>query len=580
MKISLFSSLLCLTNLALAVPFAAPVSEEFDLSATIEDTLEERFLPEELELIHGTLVEKRDFEDTAEKVLKLVNDSGVIWAILDQVAYYPNRIEKIANLSSNLVGSIDIKNLGKSVQNMHLDLNISAIYSTVMESGLVTSILDGVLLDKQYRPHVVQLVNRVVGSSKNIFLWLVQDVFHKNKNSNNKRDDDERSGLETFVGNIISSALSSSLVGGVSKDVVYALNNTGVAVYVVQRFLADEGYQNMTAQLVLDIANSGKLKSGGKSINATGLVNTALSNPALISKLVGSLLTGKVSFSGMGKYTDAIKEIVGAVEKNGTFAELNKYVFSESHTLSTPVIPTDTTIVVPRTKAFTLTGLSGHATSSPSAKKTSSVASRTRDASAGSLSLSSVGSSVRSAVRSAATSASRSASKSASASGDLNKSKSQAEVDLILSLLLASTQAVSSSKSSLSVLLKVLLKGSLVVSLVSRDFDDIYNSLTAGDAATTDDDNATDVNTDFGPEETSAPSSAGSGDILSLINALSGSDSDNGNRDRVVKFEAGSSSASSTLAASSKSDSGALPTTASQFLVYMQVFLFGGLLML
>lgn len=578
MKLALFSQLLCLlSTFALAVPVAAPVSEEFDLTETIRNTFEESLLPEELDVIHGTLferreIEARDLEHTMENVIKIVNDSNVIFAILDQIAYYPNRIEKIANLTSGLVGKIDVSNVAKSVLNLHLSLNISGIYEGVMESGLISNVLDGVLLDKSYRPHLVNLVNRVLGATKNIFLWLVQDVFHK-KLLNSKREDSgsKRSGLESFIGNIVSAALSSSLVADVSKDLVVALNDTGVATYVVQRFLADEGYQNFTAQLVLDIVKTGKVKSNGKSLNATGLVDKALSNPKLITGAVGSLLSGNINLSGLGKYGKALKDIVGDVEKNGTFVSLNKYVFSETHKVSTPLLPTDKTIVVPRTKGFSLTNLGGKKTSSTaSSRKTSSPASSTSGGGLGFLTddLSSI------------TSRRTHGGSSSTGSADLDKSKSQAEVDSILSQLSVTTGRSGRSSSSLTGGGKS----------DTRDFNDIYASITAADGDSDDDSDNSGVNTDFSGFTSSDDTSSGSGsgggfgNIVSLINAVSSSDGSSNKNNRELNFAAdvgsSSSSSSSSKAASSKSDSGALSGSVSQWLIYLQVFLFGGILML
>lgn len=267
--------------MTLASPAATPVGDEFNL-AFIEDTLEERLDSYDLDDLNF-FIEKRDtngLERTIESLLNVVNDSGVIWAILDQVAYYPKRIEFIANATAKLVGGVDLSKVGDLASGLNLDLsdlNVSAIVSAVADSGVVLSLLDGILLDEDYRPVLVKLISRVLKSQKNTFLWLVQDVFKSNKNQ--KRA--ESSGLETFIGNIISTALSSTLVADVAKDVLTALNETQFLTYTVKHFLADEGYQNMTAQLVIDVMNTGALRLNGSALNVTAIIKKIKKKPEL-----------------------------------------------------------------------------------------------------------------------------------------------------------------------------------------------------------------------------------------------------------------------------------------------------------
>lgn len=347
MRLSFFAGAFAATC-AVAAPLAIPDdSTKFEIKREFHQLLEARFLPEQVEDFHN-LMAKRDTELTIASLLDLFNSSGILWALLDQVAYSPTRIEWLANTTANLIGGFNSSDLMMSSSLVsNLNLNYTGIYDSVMDSGVVSSLLDGILLDDDYRPVLVNLTSRVLEGNKNLFLYLVQDIFKK---KNTKRDLEKRatSTLETFVGNIISSALGSQLVANVASDVLVALNQTQFLTYTVKRFIADEGYQNMTAQLVLDIMRTNKVKVDGKTFNITNLAEKALSKPQVIVGLVSNLLSGQISVAGLGKYNDALTEIVQDVEDKGVFADLNNYVFSETNTVSTPLLPTGN-IVVPRT---------------------------------------------------------------------------------------------------------------------------------------------------------------------------------------------------------------------------------------
>lgn len=355
MRFSILSALACVTTLVHAVPIAEPVDTGAELSAMVTEMFEERFFAEDIADFKGLFqkrdIHERDLELTAESLLLLFNSSGIIWDVLDQVAYSPSRISFLANKTASLLSNVDLSSLGAAA--LSLTVNYSAIYSSVESSGLVSNLLDGILLDEDYRPVLVKLVSRVLEGNKNLFLYLVQDVFKKSKREMEKRGLEKRSStLETFVGNIVSAALGSSLVGGAANDIVVALNNTGVATYIVKELIANEGYQNMTAQLVLDVVRTGKLKASGISLNVTSIADKVLGKPTTIVALVTSLFSGKILISGLGKYATGVKAIVLDVQKKGVFKDLNQYVFSETHTVTTPLIATKN-IVVAKTTATT-----------------------------------------------------------------------------------------------------------------------------------------------------------------------------------------------------------------------------------
>lgn len=348
MKVSLFLIFSLITSFVAAVPLVSPSSEIFDIGSLFDEMIEVGMYSDEslnlFDYLDSNIDELQDLlgaesyslgkrgESSVASILRLVNSSGVIWELLDQVAGHPTRIEWLANATAHLIssiggGSIDISLLASLASG----LNGSEVFDIVKDSGLVTSILDGILLDDDYRPVLVKLIERIVYSAEPLLKYLITVVLQKRDLE--KRADNSGS-LETFVGNILSSVLSSSLFTDILNETVVALNDTGFVVYVVKHFIADESYQNMTAALLTDIYKTGVIDVGKvtSSLNVTSIVGTALDDPTKIASLVGGLLSGNVDLSGLGKYADAVKQIIKDLENDGLFARLNTDLFSKKAT--------------------------------------------------------------------------------------------------------------------------------------------------------------------------------------------------------------------------------------------------------
>lgn len=526
MKLSLFPTLLCAFSAAVsALPMAMPIQDaEFELIADVKMMFEERFMPDEIDDFHS-VIQKRDTELTIESLLILFNDSGILFDVLDLVAYSPSRIEALANLTARAIGNFNTSSIS-SFSSLGAALNFSKIYNAVMDSGVVTSLLDGILLDDSYRPTLVKLISRILEGNKNLFLYLVQDIFKKLKRDVHL-DKRASSSLETFVGNIIALALSSQLVGGVSSDVLAALNSTQYLTYTVKELIANEGYQNMTAQFVIDIIKTGDLTINMQQINITKYADTLLSKPLVVVGLVSQLLSGNINLGGMGKYTDAVRDIVKDIEDDGVFSDLNNYVFSESHTVSKPLIQTND-IVVARTG-----GAAAATTTSSSSRLSSS-------------------------LRSNRTTTSTSSPRTTSLSSE--ESESAAEVASILSVLGANTSGGSSSTRTTS---RSSSRSGSSNSGSSLDINDLLSQLATESA----DSSETEAASLVVSSVTSAISEGGN--ILSLLAALDST------QNREV--------AASTSASSSSSLSGSmvLPNNfMTRVLVYIQAVLLGGVLLL
>lgn len=299
--------------------------------------------------------EKRDAntEQTIEGILKAVNNSGVIWTLLDSVADDPSRIEYIGNLTSSFLKNynitLNIADLLRESSSLTENLNITGLLSAVENSGLITSLLDGILLDENFRPRLVDLIDRLVLSQKNVLLYIFAGVLSKRDlmadgelvNVLLKRatsNDDSYSGsLGSFLNNAASTVLSSSLVSNAVADVLNALNDTGFLVYATKRFLSSDSYINMTVALVNDIVSSSSVTIDTSGLNITELISGTLGNPKEIAALVGSLLSGDSSQTSqlsnyLGRYSGALSQILQDLEKKGLFAELNSYIFGDSTT--------------------------------------------------------------------------------------------------------------------------------------------------------------------------------------------------------------------------------------------------------
>lgn len=299
--------------------------------------------------------EKRDAstEQTIEGVLVAVNNSGVIWNLLDSIANDPSRIEYIGNLTSSFLKNynitLNIADLILESSSLTENLNITGLLSAVENSGLITSLLDGILLDENFRPRLVDLIDRLVLSQKDVLLYIFAGVLSKRDfiiDSNlvnvllkRATNDDPYSGsLGSFLNNAASTILSSSLVSNAAADVLNALNDTGFLVYATKRFLSSDAYVNMTVALVNDIVSSSSVTIDTSGLNLTELVTSALGNPKEIAALVGALLSGDSSAQTsqlsniLGKYSGALSQILQDLEKKGLFAELNSYIFGDSTT--------------------------------------------------------------------------------------------------------------------------------------------------------------------------------------------------------------------------------------------------------
>ncbi|KAI5966379.1 uncharacterized protein KGF55_000688 [Candida pseudojiufengensis] len=307
----------------------------------------------------GMQLDNDALSNTITTIIRSVNDSGVIWALLDAIADHPSRIDYISNLTSTLLEgrniTIDVGDLlsGEPDPIWQKNVNLTAIMNAIQESGLVDSFLDGFLLDTVFRPRLVDIIDRVVWSQRDALLYifnvlLVKRGFIDEEDVKDilKRADSANNGtLNTFLTNSIATVLGSGIFGQVAGDLLNALNDTEVAVYVVKRFLSNDAYLNMTARLFNSLTSAGAIHISFESLNVTNVLNDALSDPTRISLIVGSLLSGDSSLitNYFGRYSGAIQDILAQLEAKGLFARLNSYIWGNpSATTSITLAPSAT----------------------------------------------------------------------------------------------------------------------------------------------------------------------------------------------------------------------------------------------
>ncbi|CAK9438137.1 uncharacterized protein LODBEIA_P24360 [Lodderomyces beijingensis] len=363
-------------------PAPTPQGEVLELKHELDDYVETYFDTFEIDTYYNAIdllhissqkLEKRadgnnsrgEYYPAISSALEMVNSSGVLWTLLDAVADHPNRVEVLTNLTSRLLGganfTISVADLigtlgvaggmGNSSAPSQSALNTTELLAVVENSGLVKSLLDGILLDQSFRPRLVDLIDRLVLSQRDLLRYIFQDLLAKRDlilrredlGELVKRQDEFNGTLESFILNAANSVLGSQIFTNVAESLLNALNDTGFAVYTVKRFLSSDAYVNMTAALVSAVVDSGAIQISFEGVNTTAILESVLSDPEGIAALIGGLLSGGssnavsniLSGTSISQYMTAIQEILQDLERKGTFAELNSYIWGTTTTTAT-----------------------------------------------------------------------------------------------------------------------------------------------------------------------------------------------------------------------------------------------------
>ncbi|EGW35304.1 uncharacterized protein SPAPADRAFT_58525 [Spathaspora passalidarum NRRL Y-27907] len=353
MRILYIISLVCLLVFG-----QAQVLEEalWDLSSQVDDYVHSNFGDNEIQayeqfmdLVEGGTgqlngLEKRaNFEPTIEEALKAFNSSGILWTLLDSLANHPNRVDTVANFTYNFLKGrkITIKagSLINSLGNVSSIIDVPAILNAVIDSGIVQSLLDGILLDKSFQPKLVNIEYNLIMSQKDTLKYLFQELLQKREVEEDwyiKRADNDGTLVEFFE-NAAATLFNSPSVGEFARDTLNALNDTGFLVYTVKRFIGNEKYLNMTGALISSVVRANVIHIDFSGINITRLAQQFLKNPTQVLLVVEEFLQGKYNLNigdSLSKYADAIGANIKALEDKGLFRQLNDYIFEGKDSVS------------------------------------------------------------------------------------------------------------------------------------------------------------------------------------------------------------------------------------------------------
>lgn len=266
------------------------------------------------------------------ELLLMMNESGVHWDILNMLANNPRVRKLIVNVTGGLIKGTGAP--GKGTDVIFQRLNLTELGYHFWDSGLAISIMDGLLLDKCYRPTLAHLI-------ESIALTYKEDIYRLVHNSNHRRlrkRDQTTSLSQLILASVLPLTSSNRAID--MKELCIALNETQMGVYTVKKFLADERYKNLTVALINDFVDIGALDSNLKSIDMSESIPSIMPNPSKsimlwinrgIRNLSGSptLISDLKKFSD--KYSGAIKDMVQIMENDGFFNELNNHIFPENY---------------------------------------------------------------------------------------------------------------------------------------------------------------------------------------------------------------------------------------------------------
>lgn len=328
MKPSIIAAFSLLASGCAALPRAVPVPEAvFEVEYVPAGVLHDDVAFEVNTVIDSFA--KRD-EELIANLLLAVNDSGIIFDLLDSIAASPQQIEGLANYTALLLGGLSGGGGGSG--GLASSLNITRILGLVQDLGLLTSLADQTLLDRKFQPVLAHIIERVVRANEDVLLYLVTEYLQPASDKQKRATTDNS--LATFASNLLGLVLNSQAFTSSLADTLNALNDTNVLVYVVKRFLLTERYINMTGLLVNQVLALGAVSVLAVTLllNVLALLEDSLSDPAALVTVVTNVLSGNYSglSDGLGKYQGAFSNIVAIMEDDGLFVELNDLIFPSS----------------------------------------------------------------------------------------------------------------------------------------------------------------------------------------------------------------------------------------------------------
>lgn len=277
--------------------------------------------------------------NTIEQILIQTNKSGILWDLVDGIAASNLLIDNIANLAVSVLNgnTSAIEGLG-----VKIELNTLDLVATVMQSGIITLVADGLLLNEANR----QKLAGVLGNSLENDVWIskllqglgdgdeplvdyIANTIKYTKSKNPRHQDQLRQrvlslerranteGLaQLFFGNLINTVLQSQLVSGSLSDVLVALNDTGVGVDMVVQLLDHTGLLYAIGLAVVS-----------KLYNSGALSGIDLNTPYQKAKREHTLLDGLQALLTNPTYAPGIAALFKQLDDSGVYHEvkLNLY---------------------------------------------------------------------------------------------------------------------------------------------------------------------------------------------------------------------------------------------------------------
>ncbi|KAK6198724.1 uncharacterized protein RJT21DRAFT_122343 [Scheffersomyces amazonensis] len=289
----LFSVILLFTTAITAAdsPTVVDILEDWSDENQYEDRLEQ--IISDFVAKNSNIFVKRADESTVDSItniLQIVNNSGIVLDILNEVASNPNSSLVISNFIIQL-----LKSSRGVIEGFNVTVNFSAILSAVKASGIIESVAGGLLVNDKNR----ETLGNVLGPGLSNSPWLgflllglgnghdltvdyIADLIKTTPNKRlnasattdsksvaygfHKRDDsnstDEYSGsLQDFLNNVASQVLNSELLGSSLEDILIAVNQSGIVVPLVLEILQSPSISKMSLGLVKNLYSSGVLEN-------------------------------------------------------------------------------------------------------------------------------------------------------------------------------------------------------------------------------------------------------------------------------------------------------------------------------
>lgn len=249
--------------------------------------------------------------DQYVSLFKTIGASGLIPQLLSEIANSSEQVQNLANqVQFFAAGGSNI-----SFDGLNVELNFTEILNAVLDSGIIQSTANGLLVNDTNNQFLAQFLGGVLSSPNNVWIgwllmglgnghdltvpWLadliVNSTSKANTNSTNqseinvqqqlpvaqqaqnydvvidfsdnwesnfiKRADDDTNqysgSLNQFINNAANTILNSQLVSSNANDILVALNQSGIVVPLVIEVLKTPNLNNLVSPIVATLYNNG-----------------------------------------------------------------------------------------------------------------------------------------------------------------------------------------------------------------------------------------------------------------------------------------------------------------------------------